>query len=616
MCLTKNKEREQTGKFWKGKKGKSMAEKKKPGASILKWIKKHKKLLIVMVLLLIGVGVIRKKLQEQQEKMAALLQNQIKTATVEKRSIISYISTTGKVESIESRDITSSLTGYDVAQVYVEVGDLVQEGDVLLSFDTTDILEDISDVYTDISNTNRQNQIAVEQAQRNYDAAQISNEEQADSMNDTIADAKKKLDEALEDKLVYEKQRMADEAYVTAALNAWNEVKGDYEAMKLEYENLTAEVTRTQTELADAKSVLNMAQMDLDDYKRDNEEDFDEVTGKILDEASRAAFRKDEAVKDAQESVNYFQSEYEKASMRLNELKDEYADATTIYNQLQADYEAAVSAWTASENQLDSQRDLIETLEDTYEDALENQVTQERNNTNSLLTSEDQIELQQLSGTNSIKALQDKLSAYQKNLKKTEVKAPFSGTITDVRVDPGDTYATGALITLQDCSELIVVTEVDEYDISTIKNGMRAVIKTDATREEEMEGTVSFIAPTPTQGGTSVTYRVEITLNKQEERLRLGMTAKTNLVMEEKENVLTVPYDAILSDPEGKNYITLMEPAEEGITNRRDVYVTVGTEGDYYVEISSEEELEGKEVLLPDAGGNALEDMMSLMMGE
>ena len=162
MCLTKNKEREQTGKFWKGKKGKSMAEKKKPGASILKWIKKHKKLLIVMVLLLIGVGVIRKKLQEQQEKMAALLQNQIKTATVEKRSIISYISTTGKVESIESRDITSSLTGYDVAQVYVEVGDLVQEGDVLLSFDTTDILEDISDVYTDISNTNRQNQIAVE----------------------------------------------------------------------------------------------------------------------------------------------------------------------------------------------------------------------------------------------------------------------------------------------------------------------------------------------------------------------------------------------------------------------------------------------------------------------
>ncbi len=94
------------------------------------------------------------------------------------------------------------------------------------------------------------------------------------------------------------------------------------------------------------------------------------------------------------------------------------------------------------------------------------------------------------------------------------------------------------------------------------------------------------------------------------------MTAKTNLVMEEKENVLTVPYDAILSDPEGKNYITLMEPAEEGITNRRDVYVTVGTEGDYYVEISSEEELEGKEVLLPDAGGNALEDMMSLMMGE
>lgn len=599
-----------------GKKGKSMAEKKKPGASILKWIKKHKKLLIVMVLLLIGVGVIRNKMKEQQERVAALLQNQIKTATIEKRSLISYISTTGKIESIESREITSSLTGYDINQVYVKVGDLVQEGDVLLSFDTTDILEDISDVYTDISNTNRQNQIAVEQAQRNYDATQTSNEEQADSMNDTIADAKKKLDEALEDKLVYEKQRMADEAYVTAALNAWNEVKSDYETMKLEYENLTAAVTSAQTELADATSVLKMAQMDLDDYKRDNEEDFDEVTGKILDEASRTAFRKDEAVKDAQESVNYFQSEYEKASMRLNELKDEYADATVIYNQLQADYETAVNAWTASESKLDSQRDLIESLEDAYEDALDSQVTQERNNTNALLNSENQIELQQLSGTSSVRALQDKLSVYQKNLKKTEVKAPFSGTITDVKVDPGDTYTAGTLVTLQDCSELIIATEVDEYDISTIKDGMRAVIKTDATREEELEGKVSFMAPTPTQGSTSITYRVEITLDQQDERLRLGMTAKTNLVLEDKENVLTVPYDAILSDAEGKNYITLMEPAEDGTTTRRDVYVTVGTEGDYYVEISSEEELEGKEVLIPDAGGNALEDMMALMMGE
>ena len=171
-----------------------MAEKKKPVASVLKWIKKHKKLLIVVVLLVIGVFVIRNKIQEQQKKVAELLQSQIKTTTVERRSLLSYVSTTGKVESIESRDITSSLTGYDINDVYVEVGDLVEEGDLLLSFDTSDILDDISDVNTDISNANRQNQIAVEQAQRSYDAARTSNEEQADSMNDTITDAKKKLD--------------------------------------------------------------------------------------------------------------------------------------------------------------------------------------------------------------------------------------------------------------------------------------------------------------------------------------------------------------------------------------------------------------------------------------
>lgn len=596
--------------------GKSMAEKKKPGASILKWVKKHKKLLIVGIILVAGICYIRAKVKEQQERMALLLQNQINTVVIEKRSLLSYISTTGKIESIESKNITSTLTGYDVNGVFVEVGDLVEAGDLLITFDTEDLLEDISDVYTDISNTSRQNQIAIDQAQRSYDSMGISNDEQAESMDDRIADARKDLDEAIEDKLIYEEQRIADEAYVAAALAAWNDVKDKYEAMKLEYENLTADVTQAQTKLADARSVLNIAQIELDEYKRDHEDDFDEVTGKILDEASRGAVRRNREVEDAQETVNDRQTDYENASMRLNKLKDEYADATAIYNQLQADYEQAVNAWTATENKLDAQRDLIETLEDTYKDVLDSQITQERNNTNSLMSSEEQIELQRLSAANSIRTLRDRLSTYEKNLEKAEVKAPFAGTITAVNVDPGDTYTTGVLVTLQDCSEMIIATEVDEYDISSLKLGMRTVIKTDATRDDELTGTISFLAPTPTQGGTSVTYRVEITLDKQEERLRLGMTAKTNIILEEKDHVLTVPYDAVLSDAEGNDYITIVERGEDDSVSQRDVTVTVGTEGDYYVEIRSEENLEGKEVLIPDVGGNALEDMMSLMMGE
>jgi len=591
-------------------------------------VKKHKKLLIVLGLLVIAGYMTWTKIQEQQEKVAALMQNQIQTAVIEKRSILSYVSTTGKVESVESRDITSSLNGRDIDDVLVEVGDVVQEGDLLVVFDTGDILDDIAEVnedlskiYTDISNTNEQNQIALDQAQRSYDAAQVSNEEQSESMSDQVEDAQKKLSDAMEDKLVYEKQRIADEAYVTAALDAWNEVKEEYEKMKLEYEELSAAVTQAQTNLTDAQSVLKMAQIDLDEFKKDHEDDFDEQTGKILEDASHAAYRLNKAVEKAQESADYCQTEYEKANMNLNELKDEYTDATTIYNQLQSDYEQAVSAWTATENQLETQRDLIESLEDSLEDVLDNQITQERNNANSLQNSQEQIELQRISGSNSIRnledqvsSLEDKISDYQKDLGKTEIRAPFSGMITDVKVDPGDTYELGrTLITIQDTNELIIATQVDEYDISTLKEGMRAVIKTDATREDELEGKITFLAPIPTENTNSVTYRVEISLEKQDERLRLGMTAKTNIILEDKENVVTVPYESILTDEEGNNYVTLVERAEDGTTSQRNVTVTVGTEGDYYVEVSSEEELEGKEVLIPTSGGNALEDLMSLM---
>ena len=84
---------------------------------------------------------------------------------------------------------------------------------------------------------------------------------------------------------------------------------------------------------------------------------------------------------------------------------------------------------------------------------------------------------------------------------------------------------------------------VDEYDIPDIAKGMEAVIKTDATGDEEMSGTVTFVAPTPTtttassssgssssSSSSSSGYAVEVTITNPSERLRLGMTAKTCLL--------------------------------------------------------------------------------------
>ena len=117
--------------------------------------------------------------------------------------------------------------------------------------------------------------------------------------------------------------------------------------------------------------------------------------------------------------------------------------------------------------------------------------------------------------------------------------------------------------------------------------------------------------------GGDVTYQIKVAINTDTDRLRLGMTAKMNIVLSEVEHVLTVPYDAVQTDENGNDVVYVMESVtgEDGqvTQQQRAVPVTVGTEGDYYVEIISDEITEGMTVVVPQEDAV---NIMDLMMGQ
>ena len=88
-----------------------------------------------------------------------------------------------------------------------------------------------------------------------------------------------------------------------------------------------------------------------------------------------------------------------------------------------------------------------------------------------------------------------------------------------------------------------------------------------------------------------------------------------NIVLKEVEHVLTVPYDAVQTDENGDTVVYVMEQTTgadgQQAQEQRPVPVTVGTEGDYYVEVSGEGLAEGMEVVIPKE--EAI-DLMELMM--
>ena len=205
----------------------------------------------------------------------------------------------------------------------------------------------------------------------------------------------------------------------------------------------------------------------------------------------------------------------------------------------------------------------------------------------------------------------------------------------------GDVYNGETLFVIQDMEHFVVEASVDEYDISKISKDLKAVVKTDATGDEQLKGTVSFVAPTPnstaSSGGntgtanTSPAYKVRIDLEDYDERLRVGMTAKTSIILDSRENVFAVAYDCVQTDEEGNDYIEVLDepignhgnedsrngnPTGKGPGNRnfsdasanadnaggktgasRKIFVEKGMESDYYVEIISDELTEGMQVV-------------------
>ena len=620
---------------------------------VLEFLKKHKKLIIILAVVAI-VAAIAVKIDStvnDAKNLLAGMQSSASTEKIEERDIVNSVTATGTIVAVENRSYSTSVTGIKVKEVKVEVGDKVNPGDILCVLDEEEFEKQLADAKTmynadagragiDVQASNRGLNEAVttrdisaqrseedkNTAYQHFSSAADECQEAKDEYDDAsgkAGDAKDRMKEA-EEKLESARnkasKKLTDEEKA-AAIAPYNEELGRLE----EYiNNLMSEKPQEGAKIAsDWKSNLevNDGNCNINGVSVSmiyNGDDAD-ITGKITNSLS-----------DLNSKWNDFQSAL---SAGANAKAAAVTAAEAAYQQAKTEYEAAKAAEESKESIYDSKVKNVESLYEAFNQSVRNADDSKRNNDSAVASRVDSVKNSKLSASTATLSDTRNIETLEEKIEGCVVSSSIGGIVTKIDVTEGDLYGGGSMVTVEDTSAYEVSAQIDEYDISKIKEGQEVVIKTNGTGTLELKGTVKSIAPHATasvgtqSSSSGVKYEVRVSVLTPCDDLKLDMTAKIDIICEKSEAVLAVPTEAIQEDEEGNYFVEILDKGEPIDTSKlltdpqsvskedteklqsgeknyesHNVYITKGLEGDYYTEISGEGLEAGMRVVVPNNG--------------
>lgn len=133
-----------------------------------------------------------------------------------------------------------------------------------------------------------------------------------------------------------------------------------------------------------------------------------------------------------------------------------------------------------------------------------------------------------------------------------QISAPFDGVITGLNINVSDTIKSGnTAIIIAETNNFVAKMVVAETDIDKVKIGMLASIYSSALPNVKLSATVNAIQL------NGKNYDVTATLSPGSIQLQQGLPLTVNLIILQKENVLTIP-NAAIEVKNGKSYVQVV----------------------------------------------------------
>lgn len=573
---------------------------------------------------------LRGRQQPQQEEELA-------TAQVMRGDLRVTVAATGVLEPLTTVEVKSR-SGGEIKKMYVEAGDTVKAGQLIAQLDPTDLQSQVDQARAQVRSSSARvaQSRYTAQAQAEQADAQVAEAEaslasararlrQAEtqleqtraSSDQEIRQAQARLN-AAQARLEQAKTQARTQPELSAAEIRQAEaslVRARQDLAVLEAGNRPQEIAQARSRVEEARAVLDNATAELRRQEQLFEKGF--VSEQALDTARRAERTARAQLASAQESLALIeegprQEEIERARAAVRQAEAALEAARAQQSQIEireqdlrsaeasvTEAEAALATAQANRRQIDIREQEVAAARQAVEQA---EAALERAKSAHLTTQARREDIQ--SALADLERSQAQLDDVQYSFRNTTIVAPRDGVVLTKHVEEGTVVPAGtaalaqgtAIVTLADITEMYVMAEVDEVDISRVAVGQDVEINVETLPNVKIAGRVEKIFPQGQEEQNVIYFPVRIKVLDLHPDLRPGMTVDVSILTAERKDVLLVP-DAAIDRSGGETHVEVLTDPK-GEPERRKV--EVGVTDWQLTEIKSGLQV-GETVVLPSA---------------
>ncbi len=185
-------------------------------------------------------------------------------------------------------------------------------------------------------------------------------------------------------------------------------------------------------------------------------------------------------------------------------------------------------------------------------------------------------QLQETDAKASLVKAKTNLDLAQEKMGDVDIRAPISGMVIEKTVEQGQIIASASgnvsggttLVKMADLSTVQARALVDETDIGRVQPGQRAQVTVEAYPGRTFRGSVSKIEPQAVVDQNVTMFPVLIELANPDRLLKPGMNAEVSVSIARRENVVTVPNEAVASARDAASAGTALGLDEEQLRDK------------------------------------------------